>query len=89
MELIHWNTLSIVEDNKHIFKPKLLVTAITRGCYSGQYKVDPDRLGCHHQGDNKELYCFCQGDHCNGGSMSVSHRDSHRDSHRPSHYDEY
>ncbi|XP_013386364.1 uncharacterized protein LOC106155883 [Lingula anatina] len=40
---------------------------IYRGCYQGEWKVDPYRLGCHKQTDS--LWCFCEGDRCNNGPL--------------------
>lgn len=36
---------------------------VFRGCYKGEYGVNPDLLGCHIQAG--DLYCFCKGDKCN------------------------
>ena len=36
---------------------------IFRGCYKGEYGVDPSLFGCHRQADS--MYCFCEGDRCN------------------------
>lgn len=36
---------------------------IFRGCYKGEYGVDPSLFGCHRQADS--MYCFCDGDRCN------------------------
>lgn len=40
---------------------------IQRGCYKGEFEVNPHLLGCHWQGGYN--YCFCKGDHCNGGTV--------------------
>lgn len=36
---------------------------VFRGCYRGEFGVDPEKLGCHEQAGS--LYCFCKGDRCN------------------------
>ena len=40
---------------------------VNRGCYKGEFGVDPNLLGCHYQAGEK--YCFCHGDHCNGEAL--------------------
>lgn len=37
---------------------------VVRGCYKGEFGVNPHLLGCHYQAGQK--YCFCHGDRCNG-----------------------
>jgi len=36
---------------------------IFRGCYKGEYNVDPTMMGCNEQ--EKATWCFCEGDKCN------------------------
>lgn len=38
---------------------------IFRGCYKGEFGVNPYRLGCSYQAG--ALWCFCKGDKCNNG----------------------
>jgi len=42
-----------------------------RGCYKGEFAVDPNQLGCHVQ--NGALWCFCAGDLCNNMAPVVGH----------------
>lgn len=42
-------------------------TDIFRGCYKGEYGVNPYKIGCHKQGGHGSIYCFCEGDKCNNG----------------------
>jgi len=37
-----------------------------RGCYKGEYAVDPHQLGCHQQ--NGATWCFCKGALCNNAA---------------------
>ena len=39
---------------------------IFRGCYKGEFGVNPYKAGCHYQGGS--IYCFCEGDKCNNGA---------------------
>ena len=39
---------------------------IFRGCYKGEYAVNPHKIGCHYQAG--AVYCFCEGDKCNNGA---------------------
>ncbi len=41
----------------------LFISVLTRGCYQGEWKVDPEKIGCHSQAG--AMYCFCEGDLCN------------------------
>ena len=43
---------------------------ISRGCYKGEYEVDPNKIGCHYQGGS--TYCFCEGNLCNNGDSVAS-----------------
>merc|ERR1712178_471378 len=36
---------------------------VYRGCWKGEFGVDPNKIGCHIQAGS--LYCFCYGDKCN------------------------
>lgn len=36
---------------------------VFRGCYRGEFGVEPEKLGCHEQAGS--LYCFCKGNRCN------------------------
>jgi hypothetical protein len=38
---------------------------VFRGCYKGEYNVDPHLTGCHKQAGS--VWCFCEGDKCNNG----------------------
>lgn len=38
---------------------------VFRGCYKGEYEVDPYRVGCSKQAGS--IWCFCEGDKCNNG----------------------
>jgi len=44
---------------------------IRRGCYDGTYGIDQNLIGCHTQGSDKALYCFCKGDRCNNSPHNV------------------
>jgi len=37
-----------------------------RGCYKGEFGVDPNKIGCHEQ--TGAQWCFCEGDLCNNGA---------------------
>ncbi len=39
------------------------IADVLRGCYKGEFGVDPNQYGCHVQAG--QLYCFCKGDKCN------------------------
>ncbi len=43
------------------------VTDIYRGCYEGEWGVDPSKLGCHKQAGS--LYCFCNKNNCNNQAV--------------------
>lgn len=48
----------------------LLFADVFRGCYKGEYGVDQNKFGCHHQGGyGGSLYCFCYGELCNNGPV--------------------
>jgi hypothetical protein len=42
---------------------------VSRGCYKGEFGVNPNALGCSQQAG--ATYCFCQGELCNNGSAGV------------------
>ncbi|KAK2163306.1 hypothetical protein LSH36_82g06015 [Paralvinella palmiformis] len=44
---------------------------IFRGCYKGEYGVDPYRTGCSYQAGS--LWCFCEGDKCNNQDIGYGH----------------
>jgi len=41
----------------------ILLIDVYRGCYDGEYGVDPTLGECQTVSDSK--YCFCDEDHCN------------------------
>lgn len=43
---------------------------IFRGCYKGEYGVDPHKNGCSYQAGS--LWCFCEGDKCNNQNVGQS-----------------
>ena len=54
-----------------------------RGCYNGEFGVDPNLFRCHDQAGSR--YCFCEGDLCNGKAISqpVTPRSFRHNSVRP------
>ena len=41
----------------------IFISDVFRGCYKGEYGVNPHQLNCTKQADS--IYCFCEGDQCN------------------------
>ncbi len=40
---------------------------VLRGCYKGEFGVNPNKYGCNVQAG--QLYCFCKGDKCNNKAV--------------------
>ncbi|CAH1788505.1 unnamed protein product [Owenia fusiformis] len=57
----HDNCYVRKDPNGHVF----------RGCYKGEFGVNPNILGCSYQ--QGSLYCFCKGDKCNNFAAGQSY----------------
>ena len=44
-----------------------LFVDVLRGCYKGEFGVDPKKYGCNVQAG--QLYCFCKGNKCNNKAV--------------------
>ena len=62
--LVHGSRISVICQK---YQYLTSFTDLFRGCYKGEYNVNPNKLGCSKQ--NGDVYCFCKGDKCNNAGV--------------------